>query len=61
MKRRLVIGTRGSDLAMAQTNGIAARIREIAPEAEVVVEIIHSQGDKVQHVPLAQMGGKGLF
>jgi hydroxymethylbilane synthase len=58
---RIIIGTRGSELALTQTNMIASALRALVPQCEVVVEIILSQGDKVQNIPLAAMGGKGLF
>ncbi len=61
MITRVILGTRGSELALAQTNAIAAAIRALAPGVETVIEIIASQGDKIQNIPLAQMGGKGLF
>lgn len=61
MTSRVVLGTRGSELALAQTRAIAAAIHAIAPEVETVIEIIASQGDKIQNIPLAEMGGKGLF
>ena len=58
---RIVIGTRGSELALTQTNMIAAALRALVSQCDVVVEIILSQGDKVQNIPLAALGGKGLF
>ncbi len=59
--RRVVIGSRGSELALAQTNHMAERIRAAAPGVEVIVEIINTKGDKVTDTPLAKIGGKGLF
>lgn len=59
--RRVVIGSRGSELALAQTNHMAECIRAAAPGTEVVVEIISTKGDKVTDTPLAKIGGKGLF
>lgn len=59
--RRIVIGSRGSELALAQTNHMAECIRAAAPGTEVVVEIISTKGDKVTDTPLAKIGGKGLF
>ncbi len=54
------IATRGSDLALAQADTMAARIRaELGYETERVV--IKTTGDRVQDVSLAQIGGKGLF
>ena len=54
------IATRGSDLALAQANYIAGRIRsELGREAELVV--IRTSGDRIQNQSLAKIGGKGLF
>ncbi|MBI1319126.1 MAG: hydroxymethylbilane synthase [Candidatus Hydrogenedens sp.] len=61
MSRRVIIGTRGSDLALAQANWTAGALSEAVPGLEVVVQIIKSRGDQVLHVPLSQMGGKGVF
>jgi len=61
MSRNIVIGSRGSDLALAQTNHVAACIRAVAPEINVSVRIISTKGDRVTAVPLAMIGGKGLF
>jgi hydroxymethylbilane synthase len=61
---RLLIGSRGSQLALWQANHIAALLR--ARGHEVEIEIIHTSGDKITDVPLAQVGtkgglGKGIF
>lgn len=54
------IATRGSDLALWQANYIAGRLREtLAVETELVV--ITTTGDRIQGIPLAEIGGKGLF
>src|SRR5947209_14598800 len=55
----LVIGSRGSQLALWQANYIRERLE--ARGVETRIEIIHTKGDKVVDVPLAQVGGKGLF
>src|SRR5512144_491003 len=62
--RRIRIGTRGSPLALAQTDLVRARIEALpglvdAESLDVVV--IRTTGDKVQDRPLADIGGKGLF
>ena len=57
----LVIGTRGSSLAIWQAEWIQARLREIAPELTVTLQRIKTSGDKILDVPLAKIGGKGLF
>jgi hydroxymethylbilane synthase len=56
---RRVIGTRGSALALWQARHVQARLE--AEGVEVGLEIIKTQGDKILDVPLAQIGGKGLF
>jgi hydroxymethylbilane synthase len=55
------IGTRGSALALAQANWVAARISGRHPACRVELVIIKTTGDKITDVPLAQVGGKGLF
>ena len=55
MKAKLTIGTRQSLLALWQSNHIAALLRE------VVLKKIVTKGDRILDVPLAQIGGKGLF
>ena len=55
----LRIGTRGSDLALWQ----ARHTRDLltARGFEVAIEIIKTQGDRIDDVPLAQLEGKGFF
>jgi len=55
----LVIGSRGSQLALWQANHIQARLA--ARGVETRIEIIHTKGDKVTDAPLHKVGGKGLF
>ena len=57
----LVIGTRGSQLALWQANHVAARLRSVEPGITVRLETIKTTGDKILDVPLAQVGGKALF
>lgn len=61
MKTCLKIGTRQSLLALWQSNHIAALLREKYPDCEVVLKKIVTKGDRILDVPLAQIGGKGLF
>ena len=61
MKAILKIGTRQSLLALWQSNHIAACLRKQYPECEVVLKKIVTKGDRILDVPLAQIGGKGLF
>jgi hydroxymethylbilane synthase len=58
--RILRIGTRGSMLAKWQAEFIRKRLFAAAGvEAEIV--IIKTAGDKLRHIPLTQIGGKGVF
>lgn len=61
MKTNLIIGTRQSLLAMWQSNYIAGRLREEYPGCEVTLKKIVTKGDRILDVPLAKIGGKGLF
>jgi len=60
-RKKLVIGTRSSKLALWQANYIADCIRREYPGIEVVLRHIVTTGDKILDVPLAKIGGKGLF
>ena len=59
--RALTVGTRGSELALAQTRGIVATLKERLPGIEVEIQIIKTIGDLVTDVPLSQVGDRGLF
>ncbi len=58
---RVSIGTRGSKLALWQAEWVKASLQRIYPEIEVRLIKIKTTGDKILDVPLAQIGGKGLF
>ncbi len=55
------IGTRGSALALRQSEQIRDALRLYRPDLEIDFEIIKTTGDKIVDVPLAKVGGKGLF
>ena len=58
----LTIATRGSKLALWQAAHVKARILEICPDiAGVTLLVLKTRGDKILDVPLAKVGGKGLF
>ena len=61
----LTIGTRGSPLAVAQTEAVATALRAVVPElvarGAIAVETIKTTGDRILDRPLAEAGGKGLF
>lgn len=57
----LVLGTRGSKLAVHQSEWVQAQLKQLAPQVTVTLRRIHTSGDKILDVPLAKIGGKGLF
>jgi hydroxymethylbilane synthase len=60
-KKQLRIGTRASQLALWQANWVKSELEQRYPEIEVTLTKIKTQGDKILDVPLAMVGGKGLF
>jgi hydroxymethylbilane synthase len=61
MARPITIGTRGSRLALWQAEWVRAQIERRFPGTAVALSVIKTQGDRILDVPLAQVGGKGLF
>ncbi len=61
MKTNLRIGTRQSLLALWQSNYIAGLLQQQYPDCQVTLKKIVTKGDRILDVPLAQIGGKGLF
>ncbi len=59
--KQLRIGTRASQLALWQANWVKAELEARYPDMEVTLTKIKTLGDKILDVPLAQVGGKGLF
>jgi len=59
--KELRIGTRGSQLALYQANWVRERLVQVHPDLKVTLLTIKTTGDKIQDVPLAKIGGKGLF
>jgi len=59
--KKLIIATRGSKLALWQSEHIKSRLKELYPNLEVSINIYKTKGDKILDVPLAKIGGKGLF
>lgn len=58
---KLTIATRGSKLALWQAEFIRDRITKRYPQISVELRIIKTKGDIILDVPLAKIGGKGLF
>ncbi|CAN5278687.1 hydroxymethylbilane synthase [soil metagenome] len=61
LKNKLVLGSRGSLLALWQTNHVKAALEKHFPEINLEVKIIKTTGDKLLDVALAKIGDKGLF
>lgn len=59
--KNIKIGTRGSPLALWQSAWVREALAGRSPRLEIELVIIKTSGDKIQDVPLADLGGKGLF
>jgi hydroxymethylbilane synthase len=57
----LRVGTRGSPLAVRQTEWVVERLRAVDRGLEVEIHRIKTSGDRITGRPLAEIGGKGLF
>ena len=60
MSRPLIIGSRGSKLALWQAEQARARLQILNPQLDVHIEIVKTTGD-VKNDPLSVIGGKGVF
>ena len=60
-QRKVTIGSRGSPLALWQANWVKGLLLENHSDLAVDIKIIKTSGDKIQNMPLAKIGGKGLF
>ncbi len=61
MSRRIIVGSRGSKLALIQAESVVAKIRETNPDIEVSISHIVTKGDRNRHVQLDHMAGIGVF
>ncbi|MGI4791809.1 MAG: hydroxymethylbilane synthase [Janthinobacterium lividum] len=63
MSKPIILGTRGSKLALAQSHWVADALRQAHPELDVDIQIIQTRGDATQaaNIPLASFGEKGIF
>lgn len=60
-KKHFVIGTRGSPLAMAQSEGVRQDLLRLFPACSIDLKIIKTSGDLLLDSSLQKLGGKGLF
>lgn len=61
MKQKIVIGSRGSELALWQANHIKREIEKKNKNVSVEINIIKTKGDKILDVALSKIGDKSLF
>lgn len=59
--KKLVIATRGSKLALWQSEFVKECLMKAHPGLEVELNVMVTKGDKILDTPLAKIGGKGLF
>ncbi len=61
MRNKIIIGTRSSKLALWQAEFVKSELHKLYPEINIELNKIKTTGDKILDVPLAKVGGKGLF
>lgn len=59
--KEIIVGSRGSKLALVQTNLVLEKLKEIKGGYSFKIKIIETEGDKLLNSPLSKIGGKGLF
>jgi hydroxymethylbilane synthase len=59
--RHLIVGTRGSPLALNQTRIVVDALRLAAPAIEIEVRTVKTEGDRRPDISLEEVGGQGLF
>ena len=60
-EKRVIVGSRGSKLALIQTNWVISELKRLNPGLEFQIEKISTKGDKITNAPLSRLGGVGLF
>ena len=60
-EKKVVVGSRGSKLALTQTNWVISELKRLHPGFEFHIEKISTKGDKITDAPLSRLGGTGLF
>jgi len=59
--QKIIIGSRGSELALWQSNWVKAKLERFSPKTKVDLVIIKTTGDTILNSPLSKIGDKGLF
>ena len=60
-EKRVIVGSRGSKLALIQANWVISELKRLNPGLEFQIEKISTKGDKITNAPLSRLGGVGLF
>lgn len=60
-KKKLVVGTRSSQLALWQADYVISCLQQRYPGLEIEKRLMTTKGDQILNAPLAKIGGKGLF
>ncbi|WP_430534208.1 hydroxymethylbilane synthase [Listeria rocourtiae] len=61
MTRKIIVGSRRSQLALTQTKWVIAKLQKEFPDVSFEIEEIVTKGDRILDVTLSKVGGKGLF
>jgi len=61
MRRKVIVGTRGSKLALIQAESVVTKIREVSPRLEVTICKITTKGDRNHNIQLDHIEGIGVF
>src|SRR5215207_8927577 len=59
--KHIILGTRGSKLALAQADIAKKRLEHLHPHLSFDIQIVHTTGDIDLKSPLSEIGGKGVF
>lgn len=58
---KIIVGTRGSNLALTQTKWVVSQLQKNYPDIEFEIKTITTTGDRIQNVSLDKIGEKGVF
>ncbi|MBC1500287.1 hydroxymethylbilane synthase [Listeria weihenstephanensis] len=61
MTRKIIVGSRRSQLALTQTKWVISKLQAHFPDVDFAIEEIVTKGDRILDVTLSKVGGKGLF
>jgi len=61
MKNKVIMGTRGSRLAMIQAHIVASAMRHAHPSIEIEIRKIVTEGDRNRNINIDEVGNTGIF